>query len=268
MKKTNYNEIEIIKDRNNGMSIRKIMVKHNVKSNITVYAIINRNGRDKYIANKKYEVDENYFEKIDTEEKAYWLGFLYADGYVRMIKNRSGELKLKLKIGDKKHIELFRKCLKSNHKIIDLISKVKVNNKVYESKCATLSIYNTKIVNCLINQGCMNNKTFKIKLPKLDDLLMRHFIRGYFDGDGHIHKRKNNINQYQIGIMGNDDFIYSMQTYLSEVFDSDRINVNKKGKMKTIIISNLNDCKKIKKYFYDNSTIYLKRKKDIFDIIQ
>ena len=70
------------------------MVEKN-KLEKTVSDIIKRDGNPHIIANKKYTVNENYFENIDNEEKAYWLGFLYADGYVRMKDGRSGELKLK-----------------------------------------------------------------------------------------------------------------------------------------------------------------------------
>lgn len=36
---------------------------------------------------RKYEIDENYFDIIDSEHKAYTLGFLYADGYNNEKKN-------------------------------------------------------------------------------------------------------------------------------------------------------------------------------------
>lgn len=95
---------------------------------------------------KKYQVNENYFEKIDSEEKAYWLGFLYADGNVRMHKNKSGILKLKLKQSDKKHIEKFSKCLNSNYPIKSGIEIIKNKGKEYKCYHSTINIYNTKLV--------------------------------------------------------------------------------------------------------------------------
>lgn len=216
------------------------------------------------IANKKYDVDENYFENINTEEKSYWLGFLYADGYVRMKNDRSGELKLKLKRSDKNHIELFKKCLGSTHKITDGISKVTISGRTYTSECSTISIYNTKMVNDLISHGCMNNKTFKISLPNLREDLMRHFIRGYFDGDGHITNSKKNY--FQIGILGNEKFISSLYDLLNGYIIGD-IYKHKKGKVFNLHIGNNYSCIRIRNYFYDNSNIYLNRKKIIFDKI-
>lgn len=37
--------------------------------------------------NKKYTCDSTFFNVIDTEEKAYWLGFLMADGFITIIGN-------------------------------------------------------------------------------------------------------------------------------------------------------------------------------------
>jgi len=112
----------------------------------TIYNILKRNGRIHKIGNKKYKVNENYFEKIDTEEKAYWLGFLYADSNVRIHKGRSGILKLKLKQSDKQHIEKFNKCLNSNYPIKDGLEILKVKNREYKCYYSVLCIYNTKIV--------------------------------------------------------------------------------------------------------------------------
>lgn len=262
-------ELEIIKLKNEKiMTNKNIMCKYNIKSIKTIYDIINRNGREKIIANKKYNVNENYFKHIDTEDKAYWLGFLYADGYVRIIKNRSGELKLKLKKSDRNHIELFKKCIETTVNITEHISKVTVNEKTYYSEIVQIIICNTKIVKNLFEHGCFNNKTFKITLPKLDDNLMVHFIRGYFDGDGCISKRNNNNNNYTISFLGNEIFINQLRNYLIEnCLNNERIYINNHGSIKKLNISYIENCRKIKNYLYGNSTIYLKRKKDIFDSI-
>ena len=85
---TTEQELEIIKKKNDGVKLSVIMEEYSIKTPKTIYDIIKRNGIKK-IGNKKYNVDENYFSIIDNEYKAYWLGFLYADGYVRMKYNRS-----------------------------------------------------------------------------------------------------------------------------------------------------------------------------------
>ena len=128
---------------------------------------------------RKYKLNENFFD-ILNEKSAYWLGFFYADGYVRMKDGKSGELKLKLKDTDKCHIEKFLKHIECDKPI-----KCGVDNK---SKFCSVTVYSNLLVNKLFELGCFNNKTQKIRLPNLESNLMNHFVRGYFDGDGSISK--------------------------------------------------------------------------------
>lgn len=210
----------------------------------------------KKIPNKKYHLNENYFNIINNEEKSYWLGFLYADGNVRMYKNRSGILTLKLAGLDKNHIKKFNKCIDSDYKIKD--------NKY--KNYSILSIYNTKMVKDLYKLGCVNNKTQKIRLPKLDLELMRHFIRGYFDGDGCISKIKNGINCYSISITSNINFILDLKKYIDSIFSCDlNFYESKNKKYSTLLISDKKNRYNFYNYIYNNSSIYLKRKKDIFN---
>lgn len=254
-------ELEIINKKKDGYSLKSIMCEYYIKNPKTIYDIIKRNGRDKLIANKKYNVNENFFENIDTEEKAYWLGFLYADGYVRMKYDRSGELKLKLGIKDKGHVELFSKSIESNHKIKDFISDVIVDKIKHSSMCSSLSIYNTKIVKDLYIHGCTNKKTFTIRFPNLDKELERHFIRGYFDGDGCIHLYRNSKNSIAASctISSNYDFIFDLLGIIGYG------NIYKQGNIYNLRIGKKNDIIKLYDYLYCDSTFYLGRKKDIFD---
>lgn len=150
-------EKEIITKKANGELNSKLMEEYGIKYHL-IYQVLKRNGKDKPISNKRYDVNDNYFENIDTEEKAYWLGFLYADGYVRAIKckdgltNRFGELKLKLSINDKEHIELFKKCICSTHKIKDMESTVINNGKTSHTICSSFSVFNLKMVEDLFKQ--------------------------------------------------------------------------------------------------------------------
>lgn len=129
-------------------------------------------------SSKIYHFDEDYFENIDTEEKSYWLGFFYADGYVRDRKTHS-ESRLKLGIKDLEHLEKFKKTLKAD------------NDIQIKEKLAILALNTRKFTKHLIDKGCHQRKTFTIKFPYfLNEHLIRHFIRGYFDGDGCINHKK------------------------------------------------------------------------------
>ena len=270
---TTQQEKEIIAKKQQGVSNLEIISEYKINKHL-IYQILNRDGREKIIANKKYFVNQDYFEEIDTEEKAYWLGFLYADGYVRMHKGRSGELKLKLSIKDKAHIELFKKCINSTHQIKDISSEViNESGKKSSSLCSSFSVYNTKLVNDLFKQGCLNNKTYKLQFPFLNFSLERHFIRGYFDGDGCVstheyisyinkkgHKNINNINMIHF-TSGSLPFLENIQKILFNKINTSCLKIGLYKKAYRIIWYSRDDITKIYSYLYKDSTIFLERKK-------
>lgn len=254
-------EIEIIQKKKNGFSIKQIMSDYHIKSVKTIYDILKRNGVKK-IGNKKYQVNENFFSVIDTEEKAYWLGFLYADGYVRLKNGRSGQLKLKLSVKDREHIVIFNKSLSSNYIIKDYTASVKYGEGRSVSNVSELSIYNTKLVKDLIDKGCVSNKTFIIRFPSIDKSLQRHFVRGYFDGDGNIYKSKIRKNSYQVSIASNFNFLSDIKDIIcvGEIY--------KNGNIHILSFSKIEDVTNFGNYLYDKSTIFLERKKQIFEKIK
>lgn len=133
----------------------------------------------------RYNLQADYFNSINTSEKAYWLGFIMADGYVcieHKKKNVRRRLGLCLNQSDKTHLEKFCKALNSNHVI--KFRKDHKNNKVY--LLAYVEIYNKQICLDLIKHGCVPNKSKTLMFPSISNELFFDFIRGYFDGDGHI----------------------------------------------------------------------------------
>ena len=130
-----------------------------------------------------------HFEKIDSEEKAYWLGFLYADGYISFSENK---IELSLAEKDVHHIEKFRDFLGINNRIC-----YRPSVKAYR-----LSFRSDKCKQDLINQGCTPRKSLTLKFPTSKQVpyeLIRHFIRGYFDGDGWFSNTKC---CFQVGLIG------------------------------------------------------------------
>lgn len=192
-----------------------------------------------------YKFNEYFFHELN-EKSSYWLGFLYADGYVRMKDGKSGELRIKLKDTDKNHIEKFLKDIECDKPI-----KCGVDGK---SKFCSVTIYSNLLVNRLFELGCVNNKTQKIRLPNLDNLLMNHFIRGYFDGDGSISKVKNKPNSYSVSICSNNSFNDDVLSLLGfgTAYESTNYSVIKINKIMDII--NFRD------YIYSNAVTLLERK--------
>jgi hypothetical protein len=123
----------------------------------------------------------NYFQNIDSKEKAYWLGFLYADGYV---KPDNCALVLDLSTKDIEHLNKFCETIGANNDKI----KIRIHkNFIKDVKSASIKISNKQFVNNLINLGCTNKKSKTIRWPHtcLQNIeLSLSFLAGYFDGDG------------------------------------------------------------------------------------
>ena len=128
----------------------------------------------KYIISKGHSLDTaNYhiFDSIDNEEKAYWLGFLFADGYVSL---KTNLIELSLQLNDKNHLEKFKLFISAKQNITE------------DSFRCRITISNKHLKETLINLGCTPQKSNNIRFPKIDKNLYPYFIRGYFDGDGSI----------------------------------------------------------------------------------
>lgn len=194
---------------------------------------------------RKYNLNENFFDVLN-EKSVYWLGFLYADGFVRMKDGKSGELKLKLKDTDKNHIEKFLKDINCDKPI-----KCGIDNK---SKFCSVTIYSNLLVNKLFDLGCVNNKTQKIRLPELTEELISHFIRGYFDGDGSISKVKNRPNSFSVSICSNKNFNKDLLQFLGygKEYGYENYSVVKISKIMEVI--------KFRDYIYNKAETLLERK--------
>jgi len=119
----------------------------------------------------------NYFEKIDSKEKAYWLGFLYADGYVD---EKNGRVVLDLSKKDLGQVERFCKAIGANE------DKIKERLHKCGSESVSVSITSRKFVTFLIEKGCTNNKSFTIRLIDFkNEELDLSFLLGFYDGDGY-----------------------------------------------------------------------------------
>lgn len=136
---------------------------------------------------RKYTLNENYFESIDCEDKAYWLGFIYADGFITKRKPGYGQHILGVTLAEKDHLEKFANSIGTDKPV-----------KTYEKKNGfgkndgcylehKLALVSNKLVSDIEKLGVVENKTFKLsKIPNIPTEYIRDFIRGYFDGDGSV----------------------------------------------------------------------------------
>jgi hypothetical protein len=125
----------------------------------------------------KYPIDDTFFEKIDTPNKAYILGLLFSDGH--MYERRK---QIRLKMADKELLESVLSAMKYDRPL--LCEKGYGNHQ----DAWSLIICNPKMYEDLINIGLLPRKTYESTFPVdfISDENMSHFIRGFFDGDGSI----------------------------------------------------------------------------------
>jgi len=124
-----------------------------------------------------------YFEQINTPEKAYWLGFIAADGCVTGIESGNPRLQVKLAQKDHDHLVLLHKALRATHPVRDT-DQFSLGQM---RPCSTLAVYSQQVANSLIAVGITPRKSATLHPWDGPAGLMPHYWRGLVDGDGHIH---------------------------------------------------------------------------------
>ena len=255
MKKLSIPNNSIIDLYNTGLSCQKIANQLNVSE-----SFINKKLKELNIIKRSNSIykrrpwNENFFNKIDTEEKAYWLGFLYADGCVHDKPN--GQKLITLVVKDKEVIEKFIRAIDGNF-------AVKKYTDVYGVYLTSKTMFDD-----LYKLGCVPRKSLILKFPRINLTLQHHFIRGYFDGDGTVftYKRKGKKKDYVgigVGICGTKQM-------LSTIAIAAPINFPNKDERKegNIWYSSVSGSKKVLvfyNYLYKDATVWLDRKKNKFE---
>ena len=161
-----------------GQNVASIARKLNTSQPNVQYQL-HKSGLWKYKGTRKYRCNYQYFKSIDDERKAYWLGFIAADGNVF-----GGTLHIGVHVKDAEHLKVFRDDIKANYpvRIKEYVSKGK------KSKIARIDIYSKELVLYLAGVGIHPNKTPTLEwesiVRHMDTELIRHFYRGFSDGDG------------------------------------------------------------------------------------
>lgn len=217
----------------------------------------------------KYKYNKDYFNKIDTAEKAYWLGFLYADGCINeLVKNgktQSMNLELTLADIDKEHIVKFAQAIETNvpikQKIITHKGKQYISNRII--------ISSTKMCKDLCDLKCVPNKTYNVRLPDatiIPNHFMRDFLRGFFDGDGCIHNKKNQTG-LSVSFSGMECMLKDIVEFLVKnkiINVIPKIYKDKRSNACSFFIYGNNNSRDFLDYIYKDSTVYLDRKYQLY----
>jgi transcriptional regulator with XRE-family HTH domain len=250
----------------NKLSIAKIAKLMNC-STPTIHQILRKykiQTRSLSKAAQIYNLDETYFDKIDTEEKAYFLGLLYADGN-NFTPNHT--VSISLQESDKEILIKFKNAIKSTRPIEKIIKKLKNRQTQYR-----VNITNSNFSKILFNKGLIPNKSLILTYPTfLSPSLNTSFIRGYFDGDGCIYSNFKN-HDYSFSIVGTKKLLTNIQNIMIKDLKLNQTKLynpksQKHNNLYIMSYSGGKNIRLIREWLYKDSTIYLQRKFDKFKTI-
>lgn len=224
------------------------------KTILTKYGFKNRGHR----VGKNSEI--NYFENIDTPDKAYFLGFIFADGSIQDLStstNNKKTLSLTITKRDGYLLQTFLKYSGIKSTIYEI-------HKEDKNPRNQINIHSCKIYDDLYKWGVRPNKSKEgiiLTIPTLPNDLISHFIRGYFDGDGIAYSDK------KLGFCGNLQILQYIREQLYkkvELNGNPQIFYNKTNHIYYLTFGT-RDAQKIATFLYQNKQdLYLQRKYDIY----
>lgn len=211
---------------------------------------------------KKYTCNSDYFKDIDSEEKAYWLGFVYGDGYLTHTE-KTIKFGLSIMEADYEHMIKFKNAIKYNGNIGHY--EVSSGYKVGAEYCRII-ISDDLFSQHLISHGLVEHKSNIMKPPTgIPEELIRHWIRGFMDANGSIMITKNEkCDTYGIGFTSTVEVLDYIQNHLLKNNAINHIYPYKKRKDEHIVtqisFGGNYQAKQYLDYIYNNATVWLNRK--------
>lgn len=244
---------KIIQEYVNGENTVTLAKKYNLVEG-TVNSWIKPYARKRGLKSKVEH--EDYFDHIDTQEKAYFLGWIMADGNVS-IYNGQYSLKLHIQLSDRVLIDRFCEAIGCTNAIVEKETLFRPTGKYHKS--CYVSITSVHMVKSLMKLGVVPNKTGIERMPNLSEELIPHFIRGFFDGDGIV--TCTDKSQF-VGVVSNLEMLKDLNKYFK--LDNKVCPHKVTPGIGTIGSSSPKKLKPIYDLMYKDATIYLERKHDSF----
>lgn len=209
--------------------------------------------------NKKYKVNEHFFKKW-SHNMAYILGFWFSDGYIYngLARDKRTRFIFGITQCEKEILEKILKEMDSDYQIHEEKIKNGVSYRFFvESK---------EIVEDIIKLGGEYRKSLISKFPDVPKKYLSDFIRGLWDGDGSVFKGKRNIATATFSC-GSKVFVDGFVKILKERvgIENPLVIRDKRRKSAYVISLSPNGSRKLRDYIYNGCSLFLKRKKDIFD---
>lgn len=256
---TKEEQAEIVKMYQSGTSIKAIARHFGLKHHSSVSDTLDRLDIKKRAIgedNRLYKLDNTMFDVIDTEEKAYWLGFLYADGCL----SRGKTLYLILAERDGEHVNTFKQFMRSESPLKHIVS----NRSTYgESKQIKIEITDKHLGERMSELGM--NTVRKMSgygsLPFISEHLVHHWIRGWCDGDGSVGTKDESI-----GFCGTQELLLKVRSILADEKGlNPELQIKMYRHMYYLIYKGYFVANKVADYLYQDATVYLPRKREIIN---
>lgn len=192
-----------------GKTVREIMVERGV-SDVAISAFLRRQGIP-VVKTYEYEFDINEFDSIDSEGKAYFLGLIFADGNIH-------KDQLTLSSNDLDVLQKFNACFLSDLAIAEVKKKAFGDQYNYKQHYK-ISVWRNGLADKLAQHGIYERKTSTATFPTtIPYHLMKHFVRGYMDGDGsfscymsHCSRRSYKERKYMLSFEGTENFLEGLR---------------------------------------------------------
>lgn len=249
---------EIVKLYESGLSTVKIATSYGVTHKVITRILDKKGIKRRNNGNRKYKLNEAYFDEIDTPNKAYILGFLYADG---SNSEHKCTISMSLQEEDGYILEKIRQEIGSE-KPLEFLDYSNKHDGGYNYKNQyRLLMFSRHMCNALKNKGVVPNKSLILKWPTfLRDDLYSHFLRGYIDGDGYIQPHKW---EHCVDFISTYDFCRQAQIYIENKLGIkcrlDEASCHN-GVTTYLYIRYREQVKLFLDYIYQDAELYLERK--------
>ena len=211
----------------------------------------------------KYQINETFFEKIDTVQKAWMLGFIAADGCIYERDGHQAMLSISVRDYDIEILELFKRYISPEHSIIQVCDKRRPNTIM-----STLQLTSDILCNSLKNIEIRPRKTFDLDitniLQKLPEEYRFAFVLGYFDGDGSVYLSNEHIYS---NFTGTEHMLLGIKKELNNLNLNTKASIRKypEKDIYDFKLGGINIMQKFYHILYDEATIFMNRKRNIFN---
>lgn len=249
-------------------TIKLLMEKYSL-SRFVIGKILQENNiqTKRHTKRSRLFMREDYFENIDSEDKAYFLGLLFTDGNVFVGKKELNQVSLELTVRDLEILEIFKAKLNTNNKI----SYRKNPNR---SETVAVRVFSKKMVEDLAKYGIIPQKTKKtnhLPLELIPDVFKKDFLRGMIDGDGSVFYHGENKKNIGLSFCS---YSRNICEELKEACDNligveskHKVTSEKKCHISRVTYTKQDITKQLVTVLYKDSNYYLARKYNLAKIV-